>query len=523
MDLVLAPSRAGPLFCRAGSLYLHSPYEPEREAERWLETQIGAKVPLFIVLLGPCLNYLTPLLRARYPRAAIVSLQPDPFFRGKELARCDATWYPDSPMPLAAFLDTAIGEDAAAGLSIMEWPPAARAFPEMLADLREALRSSLERLAGSAATVKSFGKRWFANACRSFLLVERLREAPAFASPIVVAAAGPSLGASLRTLRPYRDRFALIAVASALAACGAAGLEPDLVVSTDGGFWSRSHLYPLALHGLPLAAPLTALPSSRLWAELDILLLNQGSFVERELLPSLGGGLRLPPHGTVTGSALRLAAERSAGPIIFAGLDLAIEGEREHSSPHAFDPILAEASGRLSPLAALSFARALEVAPHALKVGAWRASRNLATYAGALVEDARSLAGRLFRLSPSPVELPGFVSVDESTLPSLLANATRHSSAARSRNAPPADLRRSRLGEALAGWRKSAREAAFALAEGAPPADNDLRELYRSFDLPDWAAARRASIAGSDPRPAAKELARRTDEALADIERRLLG
>jgi hypothetical protein len=523
MNLALQSSRGGSPVCRADELYLHSPYEPEREAERFIESRIGERKPTTIVLLAPCLDYLSPSLRKKFPRAAIVALQAHTFFRGKERGGHDEAWYPDSSLSLADFLDRSIDEDAVSGLAVLEWPPGAQAFPESLSRFREALRSALDRLTGSAATVKAFGKVWFANACRSFLLVERVATLPASGGPVVLAAAGPSLGSSLRTLAPYRGCFTLIAVSSALTACREAGLEPDLVVATDGGFWSRSHLYPLVRRPCLLAAPLTALPSSQLWRELPIVLLDQLSFVESELLPFLGESLRLPSHGTVTGSALRLAALLSPDLIIAAGLDLAVKGEREHASPHAFDALLRAKAGRESPSSTVSYSRILESAPLATKSDDWRTSRSLLSYADALGFDARAFPGRLFRLGASPVELEGFVPIEGSDLAGLLPPAGTKIGPVETRPAPPLERRRARLAQAFAQWRREAREGAALLAAGEIPRNPSLRELYRFFDLPDWAAARRASIAGVDPEIAARALGERSDRSLAEIERRLLG
>ena len=523
MNLVLCPSRGGSPVCRADELYLHSPYAPEREAERFIERMLGDRAPTAIVLIAPCLDYLSPLLRARFPGATIAALQPDAFFRDKEMGGEDAIWYPDSALSLADFLDRAIDEDAVSGLAVLEWQPGVQAFPEAAARFREALRFSLDRLTGSAATIKAFGRRWVANACRSFLLVERIAAPFELSCPVVLAAAGPSLGASLAALAPYRRRFALLAVSSALAACRAAGMEPDLVVATDGGFWSRVHLYPLARRPALLAAPLTALPSAQLWRGLPLLLLDQRSFAESALLPALGEALGLPPHGTVAGSGLRLAARLSSGPIVAAGLDLAARGEQEHASPHAFDGILAAAEKRLAPRSSSSYARMLETAPLPTRSGAWRRSRSLASYAEALGCDAADYPGRLFRLDPSPVEIAGFAAVGDAELPGILGRVEAEIGQVPSRPAPELGARRATLRVILERWRREAQEGAAFLAAGRVPESPSLREMFRFLDLPDWAAARRASLSVGDPRPAARDLARWTERWLGELERSLLG
>jgi len=356
MELTLHESRSGALTCAADAIWLHSPYDPEREAFRFAQSEIGASHPSHLIVLGPCLDYISTALHRILPGARVIAIQYSAFFEEKTVGFADAAWDPKSDISLDAFLDDTLDEDAIAGVSVLEWEPATRAFPDAASLARTAVRTSLDRLTSSAATVKAYGKRWIANACTSFLLVEGITVPRRSTMPILIAAAGPSLNDSLVGLSKIRNNFLLVAVSSALAACCFAGLEPDLVVSTDGGYWSRLHLYPFSREraspmreGPPLATPLTALPSASLYKSVKLLLLDQGSFAESELMPSLGPSLRLPPHGTVSGSALQLAARLTDGPIIAAGLDLAVYGDREHARPNGFDPLLLQARSNRRP------------------------------------------------------------------------------------------------------------------------------------------------------------------------------
>lgn len=524
MTLAIARSRSGSAICSADGALLHSAYSPEREAERFLEASVSS-LPSTIVLLGPCLDYLAPPLRRRFPGARIAAIQYSPFFRGREVAPADASWYPDSPCSLSAFLAATIDEDSVSGVAVLEWAPASRAFPEAARAAREALRSALDRLASSAATVKASGRAWILNSCRSFLLAERLVFPRPVTSPIVVAASGPSLERSLDLLSSRRESYFLIAVSSALAACVARRLEPDLVAATDGGAWSRLHLYPLSRgRDAPLALPLSALPSASLWSKVPLLLLDQGSFAESELLPFLGGGFPSPPHGTVAGSAIKLAAALGAGPVIVAGLDLAALGDASHARPHGFDHYLGGSATRLSSLEGRAWERRAAEAARPLD-GQWRGSRSLAVYAAALSSDATALKGRLFRLLPSPQKIDGFSDIDARGLGEALdsgrpANGESLFAAQTAAPAPPDRL--DYLSSRLKAWRETAGRACSLLGAGRDLPDPRTGELLRSLDLPDWAAALRARAAGDDPAPAASALALRVEAAIDDIERRLI-
>jgi hypothetical protein len=522
MDFSVSPSRSGPPTCAAAGIWLHSRYDPEKEARRFVESELASSRPSHVILLGPCLDYLSPVLRELLPRARIVSIQYSKLFAGASSELASMAWHPASGERLESFLDAALDEDAVSGVAVLDWEPASRAFPEVASSARKAVKDSLDRLASSTATVKSSGCDWIANACASFTLIERALTVRPTGFPILVAAAGPSLERSLRELSRLKGRFATIAVSSALSACRFAGIEPDIVVATDGGFWSRLHLYPLASRPLPIAAPLTALPSSSIYRDSGLLILDQGSFAESDLLPFLGASLALPAHGTVSGTALRLASRIGMGPILAAGLDLAAFGTADHARPHGFDAHFSSGISRLHPSEGGAWARVAESMPIALPEKPWRSSRSLSAYASALSLDSASLAGRLFRLSPSPVPLRGFESLDGEGVETLMGTEVSRSRAlcVEESPIPGRDERLSILASRIAAWRRRAIEASDGMSAGRLPESGLVRELLRSVDIVDYAAARRAILSGGEPRKSARDLADRCESFLSDLERR---
>jgi len=523
--ILFEPSRSGSPTCRLGSLYLHSAYDPAIEAERFVSKAIEPeRRPSLFILGGPCLGYLSSAVRKLHPGASIVSLQYSAVFEGREVAEADASFYFGSRGPsLASFLGRTLGEDSVSGVAYLDWPPAAQAFPAEAAEAEAAVRSALDRFASEAATVKAFGKRWIANSCRSFLLAERLVGLRPTMAPIVVAASGPSLGRALEELAPFRSRFLLFAVSSALAACRARGFEPDLVVATDGGPWSRHHLYPLAERRIPLAAPLSGLPSASLFRDLPLLLLNQGFFPENELTAALAASISLGGEATVSGTSLRLASLATEGPIVAAGLDLASFDIVSHASPNGFDALIRSGEGRQRPVETAIFARERPAAPDLLACGPWRSSRTLALYASSLASEASGNRGRLFRLCPSPLALKGFQPLAKGEIGALFQIGI-------ARPEPLFDplpligeeARRGLLAQALEGWREEALRASVALASGELPASGKARELFRSIDLPDWAAARRAVLKGESPEPVRSRLEKATLDFIDELGRRLL-
>ena len=150
MDFSVSPSRSGPPTCAFAGIWLHSRYDPEKEARRFVESELASSRPSHVVLLGPCLDYLSPVLREFLPRARIVSIQYSKLFAGASSELPDMSWHPASGKRLESFLDAALDEDAVSGVAVLEWEPASRAFPDVARSARKAVKDSLDRLADMA-------------------------------------------------------------------------------------------------------------------------------------------------------------------------------------------------------------------------------------------------------------------------------------------------------------------------------------------------------------------------------------
>ncbi len=518
MSFSFVTSRTGAVSCHAAGVWLHSRFDPEREAERLVSDAIGESKPSTVVLLGPCLDYLSAVIRRLVPGVKLIAVQLSSVFKGREATKADYYWYPDSNIDLESFLDSVLDEDSISGVSVISWPPAQTVFPSEFTAASSALRASLDRLSSSLATIKTFGRKWLGNACRFFLTVESTASCKPFSAPCVVAASGPTLLKSLRELASYRGRFALIAVSSALGACRNSGLDPDIVVSTDGGNWSLMHLYPLVSHKTLVAAPMTSLSSASISRSCPFLILDQGSFVESRLIPLLGvqadSPVSLPAHGTVSGTALLLASKICTGPIITAGFDLAAFGEIDHARPNGFDFFLTTPVQRLCPEETVRCTRRRELYPEQLcSDSRWFSSRSLASYASGLEGSARRLRGRVFRLNPSPIPLSNFENIAASQLTSFFDSSPDTDkivmSSISTTSLPSYSNRVSLLKTALSSWLSSALLAVDAISSGATFDDRSILDLLRSIDIVDYAAVRRALRSQGDPEPCASELRRR--------------
>ena len=542
MNLEFAPSRSGLQTCSADGKMLHSAWDPRAEACRFLDAKgagPNAEGSAYVLLVGPCLDYLAECIHERHPFATVVSAQLSPAFRGRERPGAAASWYPDEGLALDSFLTATMDQDALAPLFIVEWPPGVEAFPQEAREVRAAFSRAVERLASDAATIRAMGRRWIANSARNFLEADRF-VSPHFGDrPIAILGAGPTLPRALELLGPLRESFSIVTVSSAAAAVLARGIEPDLVVSTDPGFWSRSHLGalaggPTALGGgaraladgptalvggaTALASPLSAYPGRR---ASPLLLLDQGWSFESELCAFLGKALRIPGHGTVAGSALAIGAALGGGPLIIAGFDFAATEAESHARPNAFEALVLAPESRLRPGESLRYARLLEQHPERLDSGGWRSSRALSIYARAIESDARGLGGRVARLLPSAVSLDGIPEIGPEELRSLARRPCAQRMRPEPADGPSEGQRKAWLAATLRKWRR----AAEGLRPGgaAPPGQEDTNaDILRCVDLPDFAALRRAGREGRDGSAALNRLEGELECFIDDLQRKLI-
>ncbi len=416
-------SRTGEPTAVIGGIALHSRYDPVLEAERFVGSGLPADPPAVVLLLGGDLGHLPRALRRRLPAARVLGLYYDRELRERSLECPEPCWDPGLPETPEAWLRRHLCELDLEGLALLEWPAAARIWPEAARRVRRAVEQVLRELRGSLVTTRAAGRRWLRNSLLNFRFTPFLAPPPAVeARPIVLAASGPSLERARPWLRRERRRFRLWALPSSALFLKEEGLNPDLVVLTDPSWYALYHLHALADRPLRIAMPLPA--AAGCWRlRVEVTWISQGTFFERELLGGAGVDAPLvPSHGTVTATALDLALALSTGPVILAGLDLCTADIRTHARPNPFERFLEPAGGRLAPLHGRLFSRAVEEAPERRTAagGVWRTGLPLETYAGWFA--GLRHPGRVRRLHPSPVDLPGLPAIGEAELATLLSS-----------------------------------------------------------------------------------------------------
>ena len=345
---------------RPDAASLHSRYNPQAEADRYIDAlELSGDIKYFI-LIEPGLGYLIPALQSRFKTGKIIVLHADSRFRETH-AETDGipVWYPDSEQPVQAFLENEIPDGGAASVRIIEWRPGLRAYGEICLALVTETAAFIKRADASRRTAAAFGARWVNNFFRNAALVQRALCFKPARVPVIITGSGPGLETALPQILSMRERAFVLAASSSLLALAQGGITPDMVISTDGGAWALSHLHACFRHGgrQPLAVALSAALPSQCGLR-PFLIMNDGSLWQSIILNTLGiPSVLIPPRGTVTASALELALALSSGAIYLAGMDLALRDIRSHARPYAFDPVFSGRASRFTPLYSQYFSR----------------------------------------------------------------------------------------------------------------------------------------------------------------------
>ena len=344
---------------------LHSRYNPQAEAERYVASLSFGEKPRFFILIEPGLAYITAPLKNRFPGAKLIALHAakrdcdEPgctMQKSQDLPeQPDSQWFPGTELSVQGFLEREIPDSAAGDIRILEWRPALAVYGGLYLALVEEAAAFIKRSDANYRTYRAFGKRWFRNFFKNLSIIRHVICPERLKMPLLVTGAGPGLEDSIPLIAPNERPF-ILAVSASAPALKAHGIIPDMLISTDGGIWAAFHLFECfrtdgrTRAPSPIAAALTAaLPSQ--CESLPILPICDGSLWQTLILKALGiPFVLLPQRGTVSAAALDLAFALSEGPIYIAGMNLANKDIKSHSRPYSLDRFMEEKAARLNPV-----------------------------------------------------------------------------------------------------------------------------------------------------------------------------
>ncbi len=419
-EVLLHTARNGSTIAYLKGVRLQSPYDPQKEAEKFIHIHTSGTVPNTIIFSGCSLGYLPLAARKMFPQTKIIALFLTKFFyeqsRNILHKKNILTWSQKSHGPLTSFLFEHLFESDIPHLLFLSWPAAEEALPKHFKNISSVVKSIIQQHNGSLKTTQAFGKRWIKNVLSNYIIIKAYARLSTIKRPILVTASGPSLNDTLPLLIPHRKKICLIALPSSLKVLQHFSIYPDFVITTDPGFWAGQHLYylhPSSVLIAPLSAHLNHFNNDNPITVISDGVPGEKDCIRHEKLPYIS----LPPNGTVAGTALEFSFYYTNNSIFFLGFDLSVRDIQGHVIPHPFDLHLFLSSYRYHPLQTEYFVRALLFYPNRMKVKYYRTSKSLETYANWFSMNSNRWKKRIFRVGFSPVSLPNipFISNKEFT------------------------------------------------------------------------------------------------------------
>jgi len=361
-ELTILPAATGTSTALLGGAYVHSRYDPVREAERLVAREV-AQQPSAALFLGLGLGYLPEAFLALHPGRPLAVVEPELALFAQALACRDLTALLSSP-DVSWFL----GEEPEAVIMGLDALPLSRLavlrlrplYLRRLAYYRKLellVRSLLDRREVNLNTLRRFGRLWVRNLLDN---LEEFLRAPGVSRlqglfdgiPALVLAAGPSLESVLERLGELRSRLLLVAVDTSYPLCRRAGVEPDFLVTVDPQYWNSRHLDRMPIREAILVCEPAAHPSifRRLGDERPALYFVSSFFPIGRFLEELSGIRgKVGAGGSVATTAWDLARLLGGRPLYMAGLDLGYPGRRTHCRGAYFEELAHGLGGRLAP------------------------------------------------------------------------------------------------------------------------------------------------------------------------------
>lgn len=329
--------------------FIHSSYNPIKEAERFVEQLSFSKTLRYICFIAPFSGYCSKLLKAKFPNTKIIVIE---FFNTIPLEKnnWDYAFYLENPK-LSQKLYEIIGEENSLNTEIIVWPSSERLFPNEIKKTIALLTNFFHTARDVLGTRLYFTKKWNNNIFRNAALAKNLVEILPTKKAICIIASGPSLEQNISFLKSQKNKLFIIALSSALSFLALHDIEPDICFTSDGGFWAKIHLqkyaknFPQTIFLAPLEA---ALPYSILENNF-IHFIDYGDGLSHQISKTAAFKTSYAIRcGTVSGTALSFAQTMS-DTIIFLGLDLSTNHAFPHSQPNALELFNAFFDSKLKP------------------------------------------------------------------------------------------------------------------------------------------------------------------------------
>ncbi|MGE8720612.1 motility associated factor glycosyltransferase family protein [Leptospira terpstrae] len=340
----LKKSKTGDPTLEIDGVWIHSRFDPRKEAERFATELPHDGSDRIYLLFGAGLGYILPYLINK-ENVTIIWMEPFPFFIQEAFKIFD---FSKPLLDGKLILITGEGmEDQLSeamkgkGTHPISFVPHRGSWQWKEADYQR-LKFTAEQMFHkkdvNLATLTRFEKIWAKNICYNLPELSKFRPVSdlfgiAEGISIVVCGAGPSLSESISELITYRNQFLLLAVDTALPILTSFGVEPDLIFSVDPQALNSQYLEDYSGDAILVFDPTSTYLSLRLDKGPNKGFVTSSPFPLIRLLERTGTSEigSVPFGGSVSTNAASLATLMGAKFVFLVGQDLSFTKGLAHS------------------------------------------------------------------------------------------------------------------------------------------------------------------------------------------------
>lgn len=344
MKVEFRASKNNSLTCSKDGFSLHSNYNPEAEAQKFVTNIKTDFNPTNIIITGPCLPYLCDPLKSRFKNANIIAIQYT-----KDFSDYNSVWNKvflvdskKTPLDFQEELFNHFGEEQLFSSLFLSWKPSENPYKNEHDIAWEGIKLALDKSKSIIGTISYFNKTWLFNSLRFFKHAKNLFSIEKLNQNIIITASGPSLLNQIDFIKTHKNNFFVMALSSSVCVLLKNEIIPDAILSTDGGYYAKRHLKILETkkeyQNIPIILPPEGKISGNLLSKNPIIPLLYTDTFEKELFSQLKIDFQFGSrNGTVSGTAVDLALQLTNKNIYFAGLDLTSSKGFSHTQPNALE------------------------------------------------------------------------------------------------------------------------------------------------------------------------------------------
>lgn len=333
VTIEIHPSKKGPLTMRMNGNYLYSCYDPIKDVERFMDSQIEEEAESYC-LFGFGLGYHVQYLLRKERHKRVIMIEPYASVIRKAAECMDLSFIFSHPnveifcleqgsLPIELWNEIANGRTRT--VISNAW---LKALPQ-----GDKLKSLLEDIKIRDMSFQRFSllmeKNFKNNVKCADENVSRLFSKFNGQKAILVSA-GPSLDDSVHSLKKLKGKYFMLSVGSALRVLKANGVVPDAVIITDPQEFVRKQLDNMEFVG-PLIYLSTACHSAVFNHEGVKIIAFQKGYPQAECYAEKGDVSLVDTGGSVATTALDILIKMGFSEIVLVGQDLAYSKGKSHA------------------------------------------------------------------------------------------------------------------------------------------------------------------------------------------------